>query len=76
MKYIDHHATDDVVCPRCGHTMEDDGDWHDVPRWTCEECGGMFRINIDYTYTFTTEPIAERALHGEQPREGGSDGTG
>jgi len=70
MSWMDHTSTKDVVCPYCGDTMEDDGEWHEMKVWVCDECGNRFRIDADYTVTFTTRRIAD-PFPAEQPREGG-----
>ena len=53
---IDHEFQDNVVCPYCGHKhdptdfcRELDYEYHD-----CDGCKKRFRVDADYTTTYTT----------------------
>jgi DNA-directed RNA polymerase subunit RPC12/RpoP len=56
---IDHEATNDAVCPHCGHTYElsweifPDGQDHaeGVP---CVECGKRFDVSREAEVSYTT----------------------
>lgn len=56
---LDYLDNDRVVCPHCEHAYDPDGE---VPEGeeTCELCGGVFRVEPEYSVTFSTEVVGER----------------
>lgn len=61
--WMDCYGTPHVVCPHCGAVFEDDVYFLEASpgggKETCDECGKMFRFDVDYTVTFTTRPLTE-----------------
>ena len=59
---IDHHLTDEIVCPHCGHKEDDSwdrGEGETIGDVECDECGETFYalrvITIDYTTSKTND---------------------
>lgn len=55
---IDHEYTDDIVCPWCGHTWQDSGEWSwdykDTVSDDCGECGKPFEARREFAVYYTT----------------------
>ena len=46
---------DSIDCPRCEHEHEPSGSHEDDSgKWECEECGFMFKCEIEYDPTYLT----------------------
>jgi transcription elongation factor Elf1 len=52
---IDCDGTDCVVCPWCGHEEKSpDIDIEHIEDMDCEKCGKHFKIEFDYTVSYST----------------------
>lgn len=56
----DYKCNDEVVCPHCGSSYEPDEEPNSEEH--CETCGGHFKIEINYSVTYSTECIGQRLL--------------
>ncbi|CAH1190342.1 hypothetical protein PAECIP111893_00284 [Paenibacillus plantiphilus] len=56
---------EEIKCPYCGHDNEpvDLFDGGEPKEWTCGRCGLEFDLEIEYSYTFSTERKREDAAH-------------
>lgn len=60
MSEINHHHTEEVVCPHCGHVESDSAEYSDSADTKCDECGKRFHIERDITVTYSTEKAEEK----------------
>lgn len=51
---IDHHYTDEAVCPHCGHEHSDTWEWQDG-KHECAECEQPFELERHVEATYSTE---------------------
>lgn len=56
----DYKLNDEVVCPHCASSYEPDEEPSSEEH--CETCGGHFKIEINYSVTYSTECIGQRLL--------------
>lgn len=56
MKYFDHNATNEVICPYCGYEFSDS--WEFKEEWgelKCDECNKTFKYERFTEATYFTE---------------------
>lgn len=54
---IDHHYTDELVCPYCGEKHEDDGEMNEPGEHQCQRCDKHFKYDVDYSKSFTSKQV-------------------
>ena len=60
----EHWSDDGAVCPYCGYineAQESDGALYtqDTETYTCDHCDKQFRVEVDWTFDWTTRKIEE-----------------
>lgn len=55
----DYVGQDTVKCPHCASTYEPDCDTNGGEE-TCEICGGVYSLEVEYTASYTTKVVGER----------------
>lgn len=61
-KEIDHHYTEEVICPHCGHQESDSQEYDDTQETKCDQCGQCFLVERDISITYSTHIIPMKDL--------------
>jgi hypothetical protein len=66
----DYQNEDKILCPHCGSEIyHDDGDGDPSGEMDCDVCNGKFKIETEYTVTYSTSIIGERITLNKENEE-------
>lgn len=63
MDDIDYSFTDELVCPYCGYSHDDDGEMNEAGTYNCSKCDKMFNFEVDYSKSYSSRKVP--CLNGE-----------